>query len=282
MIAAVGDIACDPTTRAFNGGAGTATTCRQKAVADLIHDSGYAAFLALGDIQYEDGEYSKFLQSYDRFFGPLKPITRPVPGNHEYLTPEAAGYFQYFGPVAGDPKTGYYSFDVGSWHLIALNSQCSKVGGCREHNPQVVWLRNDLATHQNRCVLAYWHHPRFSSGRHGSHLQMATIWNELVVAGADVVLTGHDHSYERFAPTGVTPATSGDPALDPNGIVSFVVGTGGRNFTRFTRLPIPGTTVRQDQTYGVLRLVLHPTSYDWRFVPEAGKTWTDAGSASCR
>jgi calcineurin-like phosphoesterase family protein len=281
VIAAVGDIACDPATRAFNGGNGTATNCRQKAVSDLVVNAGYTAILALGDNQYEDGAYSKFLQSYDLSWGRVKPITHPAAGNHEYLTTDASGYFQYFGAAAGAPSEGYYSYDIGSWHMIALNSQCSKAGGCKAGNRQEVWLRQVLAAHANRCVLAYWHHPRFSSGPHGSHTQMATIWNDLVTGGADVVLTGHDHSYERFEPAGVTPATAGEPTLDPNGIRSFVVGTGGKNLTRFTRPPLAGAVVRNDQTYGVLRMTLHPESYDWRFVPEAGKTFTDAGSARC-
>jgi hypothetical protein len=281
VIAAVGDIACDPAARAFNGGNGTAANCRQKSVSNLVVDAGYTAVLALGDLQYEDGAYSKFLQSYDLSWGRVKPITRPAVGNHEYLTPGAAGYFQYFGAAAGDPSGGYYSYDVGRWHLIALNSQCSKAGGCKAGSRQEAWLQQDLATHKNRCVLAYWHHPRFSSGPHGSHTQMATIWNDLVTGGADVVLTGHDHSYERFEPAGVTPATSDQPTLDPNGIRSIVVGTGGKNLTRFTKPPLAGAVVRNDQTYGVLRMTLHPESYDWRFVPEAGKTFTDAGSALC-
>jgi acid phosphatase type 7 len=281
VIAAVGDIACDPGSRTFNGGNGTATNCRQKAISDLVVNGGYTAVLTLGDLQYEDGAYSKFLQSYDLSWGRVKPITRPAVGNHEYLTPDAAGYFQYFGAAAGTPGAGYYSYDVGLWHLIAINSQCSKAGGCKAGSRQEAWLRQDLAAHQNRCVLAYWHHPRFSSGPHGSHLQMATIWNDLVTGGADVALAGHDHSYERYEPIGVTPATSDQPTLDPNGIRSFVVGTGGKNLTRFTKPPLVGAVVRNDQTYGVLRMTLHAESYDWRFVPEPGKTFTDAGSAAC-
>lgn len=282
VIAAVGDIACDPGTRAFNGGNGTATNCRQKAVSDLVVNAGYTAVLTLGDIQYEDGEYAKFMQSYDPSWGRVKAVTRPVPGNHEYLTKDAAGYFQYFGAAAGDPAKGYYSYSLGSWHLIAINSQCSKASGCHAASPQHTWLRDVLAANKNRCVLAYWHHPRFSSGRHGSHRQMTTIWNTLVTEGADVVLSGHDHSYERFEAIGVTPASSEQPVLDANGIRSFVVGNGGKNLTPFTKPPLTGAAVRNDHTYGVLKLTLHPESYDWQFVPEAGKTWTDGGSTRCR
>ena len=245
-------------------------------------NAGYTAVLTLGDIQYEDGEYSKFLQSYDLSWGRLKPITRPVVGNHEYLTKDAAGYFQYFGTAAGEPLSGYYSYTLGSWLLIALNSQCSHVGGCHQGSRQVAWLRNVLATHQNRCVLAYWHEPRFSSGQHGGHRQVAVIWNDLVAAGADVVLSGHNHVYERFEPIGVTDVTSESPTLDPNGIRQFVVGTGGKNVTRFSAPPLAGEVVRNDHTFGILKLTLHPDRYDWQFVPEAGKTWTDTGSASCR
>jgi hypothetical protein len=281
VIAAVGDIACDPESRAFGGGNGTERNCRQKAVSDLVVDAGYAAVLVLGDIQYEDGAYWKFLQSYDRSWGRVKAITRPAVGNHEYLTPDAAGYFQYFGAAAGQPGLGYYSYDLGTWHLIALNSQCNKGGRCGAGSQQETWLREDLATHPRRCMLAYWHDPRFSSGQHGGSRQMAVIWNDLVAAGVDVVLAGHNHVYERFEPLGAAALATEEPSPSPTGIRQFVVGTGGKNVTRFTQPPLPGETVRNDQTYGVLRLTLRPDSYEWRFVPESGKTFTDSGSGRC-
>jgi acid phosphatase type 7 len=284
VIVAVGDIACDPASESFLGGNGTSRNCRQKATSDLVLGIAPTAVLTLGDTQYEDNAYSKYLQSFDPSWGRVKQLIRPAPGNHEYLTPKAAGYFQYFGAAAGDPNKGYYSYDLGRWHVIALNSQCSAIGSCASGSAQEVWLKQDLAAHRNRCVLAYWHHPRFTSGQHGSAHQMTAIWNDLVEARADVVLQGHNHVYERFEPIGRAPQGSEkhqQPILDPNGIRSFVVGTGGKNLTRFTEPPLTGEAVRDSETYGVLKLTLHPAGYDWTFVPEAGKSFTDSGSATC-
>lgn len=284
VIAAAGDIACDPTSRHFNGGNGTAENCRQKATSDLLVGAGLNAVLTLGDTQYEDNAYRKYLQSFDPSWGRVRAIIRPAIGNHEYLTPGATGYFQYFGAAAGDPEKGYYSFDLGSWHIIALNSQCGEIGGCARGSPEEVWLSRDLAAHKNRCVLAYWHHPRFTSGQHDDAQQMATIWNDLVAARADIVLSGHNHVYERFDPLGSTPPSSEkyqSPNLDPRGIRGFVVGTGGKNHTPFPVPPLRGEVVRNSDTYGVLKLTLHPTRYDWEFVPEAGETFSDSGTASC-
>lgn len=284
-VAAAGDIACDPTSSSFNGGNGTAQSCHQLATSSLVLQLHPTAVLTLGDTQYEDNQYSKYLQSFDPSWGRLRPIIHPTVGNHEYLTQGAAGYFQYFGAAAGDPHQGYYSFDLGAWHLISLNSECSHAGGCGAGSPQETWLRADLAAHHAGCTLAYWHEPRFSSGEHGDNQGLATIWNDLVAAHVDLVLTGHNHDYERFDPLGATPQQNGaeyqSPNLDPNGIRTFVVGTGGKNHYDFTAPPLAGEVVRNSDTYGVLLLSLHPTGYDWRFVPEAGKTFTDSGSGSC-
>jgi hypothetical protein len=203
-------------------------------------------------------------------------------GNHEYLTPGAAGYFDYFngagnahGP-AGERARGYYSFDVGSWHLIALNSVCDEVGGCHAGSPQERWLRADLAAHPARCTLAYWHHPRFSSGLQSSSTRFIPFWQALYEAGVDVVLNGHDHSYERFAPQ--------DPEgqLDPDhGIRQFVVGTGGGSHYGFPGVILPNSEAQNADTFGLLMLTLHPTRYDWEFVPMAGKTFQDSGTAAC-
>ena len=208
VIMAAGDQACDPTASAFNGGLGTSTSCRQKYTSDLLVNRDLAAVLALGDIQYECGGYNAFLQSYDPTWGRVKSITYPVPGNHEYHseggmdcdpTGNALGYFNYFGAAAGDPAKGYYSFDVGAWHLIALNSNCAKVS-CATSSAQVSWLRQDLAANPNTCTLAFWHHPRFTSGTNapGSTL-VKPLYQALYDYNADVVLVGHDHDYERFA-----------------------------------------------------------------------------------
>ena len=284
VIAAAGDIACDPAADGFNDGEGNPTSCRQKFTSDLLVDADLAAVLPLGDVQYECGGYQAFLQSYGPSWGRVKSISHPVVGNHEYLTSggtdctsdnaNAAGYFRYFGSTAGDPSQGYYSYDIGAWHLIALNSNCQDAGGCNDASPQAKWLRVDLATHRNLCTLAYWHIPLFSSGGRTA-VNTQAMWEILYNNGVDVILNGHDHIYERFAPQ--TP----DGELDTvRGIRQFVVGTGGSNFTEIDSIAA-NSEVRNNDTYGVIKLTLHPDSYDWQFVPEAGKTFTDSGTTKC-
>jgi len=274
-VVAAGDIACDPGDASFNGGAGTATACRMMATSDLALALDADAVLVLGDNQYDFGALSSYLASYDPTWGRLRALTRPVPGNHDYLTPGAAGYYGYFGAEAGDPSQGYYSFDLGGWHLVALNSNCAAVGGCGAGSPQEQWLVADLAAHSGSCVLAYWHHPRFSSGPHGSDATYQAFWEALATAGADLVLNGHDHVYERFAPQ--DPAGALDPA---GGIRQITVGTGGRNLTGFPLLR-PNSEARQAAAFGVLELELHPNGYAWRFVPEGGSSLGDQGIALC-
>lgn len=247
-------------------------TCRQVATSDLLVGAGYRAVLALGDIQYEDASHAKFLSSYDRSWGRVKDVTRPVPGNHEYRTPGAAGYFEYFGEAAGDRTEGYYSFDLGTWHVVALNSNCAAVGGCHESSPQETWLRADLAVTSARCTLAYWHHPRYSSGVHGSDRAYQAFWQALYDAGADLVLVGHDHDYERFAPQ------DADGLPDPaRGVRQFVVGTGGARPYAFASLRA-NSEVRMS-TLGVLKLTLSAEGYTWEFISVAGPR--DSGTASC-
>jgi hypothetical protein len=284
VIAAAGDIACDPADSKFNGGAGRSDGCRQKYTADLIVGQGYSSVLALGDNQYYCGSYTAFLQSYDKSWGQVKDLTHPAVGNHEYLTSGgtgcstanagAAGHFTYFGAAAGAPGKGYCSFDVGTWHLIMLNTSCSQAGGCGSTSPQGTWLRADLAAHTNVCTLAFWHIPLFSSGGRASS-NSRSFWDALYAADADVVLTGHDHIYERFAPQ--TPSGAADPV---RGIREFVVGTGGSNWTSISSVK-PNSQVRNDRSFGILRMTLHPTSYDWQFVPAAGSTFTDSGTTQC-
>ena len=273
-IAAAGDIACDPSDGTFHDGRGRGFACRQRATSDVLVGAGYAAVLALGDIQYEDGARADFDLSYDPGWGRVKAITRPVPGNHDYHTPGAAGYYDYFGKAAGDPAKGYYSYDLGRWHLIALNSNCSAIGGCGARSLQTRWLRADLAASRARCTLAYWHHPRFSSGWHGSDSTYTAFWQALVDAGADVVLVGHDHDYERFAPQ--------DPSgrLDPErGMREFVVGTGGKSLRGFLGSR-PNSEARDRSSFGVLELTLGAGVYAWRFVSAVG-FFADAGVARC-
>ena len=284
VIAAAGDIACDPATSVFNNGKGTSASCRELYTSNLLVNAGLSAVLVLGDNQYYCGGFQAYVQSYDLSWGRIKSITHPVPGNHEYLTSGgtgcttsnagAAGYFQYFGAAAGTAGKGYYSFNIGTWHLIALNSECEDVGGCASGSPEYKWLKADLTAHPNQCTLAYWHIPLFSSGGRANSNALS-FWQLLYTAKADIVLNGHDHIYERFAPQ--TPTGSADPG---RGITEFVVGTGGNDHTTIAA-PAANSRITNTTTYGVLELTLHPGSYDWKFVPEAGQTFTDSGSASC-
>jgi hypothetical protein len=285
VIAAAGDIACDPGSPTFNGGNGTLLSCRDQHTSDLlVNDPSIAAVLPLGDNQYYCGGFAAFQASYDLSWGRLKSISHPSVGNHEYLTSGgtgchagntgAAGYFKYFGAAAGEPNKGYYSYDVGSWHLIALNSQCGAAGGCESTSQQGQWLRADLAAHANQCLLAYWHIPLFSSGG-SANTNSRPFWDALYAAKADVILTAHDHIYERFAPQ--TPTRAADPV---KGIREFVVGTGGSNHTSLAALAANSEILNTD-TFGVLELTLYPDHYTWQFVPEAGGSFTDAGSQSC-
>lgn len=294
-MAAVGDIACSSTSSSFKGGLGTATSCRQQAVADLLAGRDLAAVLQLGDTQYECGDLTEYRASYDLSWGRYLDISRPAVGNHEYGTScgrnDASGYFTYFGDRAGSDGRGWYSFDVGGWHVIALNSECGygttgvPVGGCSTSSPQYAWLQQDLAAHPARCTLAYWHEPRWSSGKHGNAESMADIWNLLVTSGAELALAGHNHSYERFAPLGVAPknTTSGvqQPTPVANGLRQFVVGTGGKSHYEFTAPMLEGEVVRNGDTFGVLLLTLGDGTYSWEFVPEAGRSFTDSGSGTC-
>jgi acid phosphatase type 7 len=284
VIAVAGDIACDPDSSSFNGGNGSSSACRELYTSNLLVNANLAGVLTLGDTQYYCGGYQAFLQSYDPTWGRVKPITHPAVGNHEYLTSGgtgcdstnagAAGYFKYFGAAAGQPGQGYYSFDIGSWHLISLNSNCGSAGGCGATSPQGVWLANDLNAHPSACILAFWHIPLFSSGGRANNNSLA-FWQILYAHHADVILSAHDHIYERFAPQ--TPQGTLDAT---NGIREFIVGTGGANHTSLSTIAA-NSEVRNTDTFGVMELTLHPTSYDWQFVPEAGKTFTDSGSQTC-
>jgi hypothetical protein len=269
VVLAAGDIAgCD------TGG--------DEATAALLDGLG-GSVLALGDLAYESGTAEEFATCYDPSWGRHRNRTWPVPGNHEYETPGAAPYFAYFGAVAGDPGQGWYSFDLGDWHLIALNSNCDEIGGCDLDSPQADWLRADLAAHAAQaagattdCTLAFWHHPRWSSGdEHGSDPRTDALWRLLATAGAEIVLTGHDHEYERFVPMDAEGAATAD------GLVEFVVGTGGRPLYAFAT-PLVTSAARDNSTQGVLKLTLRSDGYNWEFVPVSATGFSDAGSAACR
>jgi hypothetical protein len=232
--------------------------------------------LTLGDNAYPDGTAADFANCYAPTWGRHLSRTYPSAGNHEYETEGAAAYFAYFGDRAGNPGEGWYSFDLGAWHLIALNSNCEAIGGCDAASPQAEWLRADLAEHPATCTLAYWHHPRWSSGdEHGSDPRTDELWRILFTARADLVLTGHDHIYERFVPMDATGAAA------PTGLTEFVVGTGGRSRYGFGAI-LPTSATHDNATYGVLQLTLHPDAYDWVFVSASGTRFADSGSADCR
>jgi hypothetical protein len=282
VVAAAGDIACDPIDKPYKAGKGTGKACEQLFTSNILTTAGLAAVLPLGDDQYECSGYLAYQQAYDPTWGRLKAITHPAPGNHEYFTSggtdcdpsgTASGYFRYFGSAAGDPSQGYYSFDIGTWHLIALNSNCPQVGGCAKNSAEDTWLRADLAAHPATCTLAYFHYPRFSSS--GNIKGPSTFWSDLYAAGADVVLSAHKHNYERFAPQ--NPLGVADPA---NGIREFVVGTGGKSHQGF-HTSAANSEVRDADTFGVLELTLGSDGYSWQFVPEDGKSFSDSGSGSC-
>jgi 3',5'-cyclic AMP phosphodiesterase CpdA len=258
-LVAAGDIACVP------GKATSNVECQMAATASLVESLRPDVVLPLGDLQYELGKADDFSQSYDASWGRLKPITRPVPGNHEYAGGKASGYFGYFGESAHAPG-GWYSFTLGAWHIIVLNSVCSAVGGCDEASPQYQWLKHDLEQSNASCTLAAWHHPRWSSGLHGSDATFEPFWKLLADHKADVVLSGHDHHYERFAPKA--------------GIVEFVVGTGGRSLYPVVRR-LPGSEAMQTNGFGVLELELHDTSYDFAYRPISGFDFTDSGTGTC-
>lgn len=226
----------------------------------------------LGDVAYPDGSAAAFADCYDPAWGGLVDRTRPVQGNHDVRTAGAAGYYGYFGEQAGPEPQGYYSYDLGAWHVVALNSNCAQVGGCGPDSPQVVWLREDLAATRTENVLAYWHHPRFSTGQHGDDSDVATFWDVLAAAGADVVLNGHDHDYQRFAP--LDP----DGRRDAGGMREFVVGTGGAGLRAF-RTERDTVQYRQNERLGVLRLDLEACGYRWAFLPADGGDALDAGQA---
>jgi len=264
-------VAVEPAVLLGAGDIASCTSFGDEATAALL-DTLAGIVFTLGDNVYPDGRPRAYQECYDESWGRHRARTRPVPGNHDYHTAGASGYFGYFGTLAGDSGRGYYSYDVGTWHIVALNSNVPMNPGSREER----WLRADLAAHPALCTLAYWHHPRFSSGTtHGSTPATQPLWQALYDAGADVVVSGHEHSYERFAPQ--TPTGEYDAE---RGIREFVVGTGGASHFPFGR-PLANSERRDNATYGVLRLTLKPGGYDWRFIPAAAGEFTDWGSGSC-
>jgi len=259
-------------------GAGDIADCSDLAGAEAtakLLEANPGTVMALGDLAYPNGTAEDF-KCYDKTWGRVKDRTRPTVGNHEFHSTGATYYFQYFGGAAGNPKTGYYSYDLGSWHIVVLNSECAEVGGCGAGSAEEKWLRADLTAHPVGCTLAYFHKPRFSSGlNHGNDPEVGAFWQALYDYNAELILNGHDHDYERFAPQ--DPNGNPDPK---RGIREFVVGTGGKNHREFG-IRKSNSEVRNDNTFGVLKLTLKETGYDWKFIPEAGKRFTDSGSGNC-
>jgi hypothetical protein len=273
VIVAAGDIVC--------GSATPPNPCVHQATSDTVLAIGPHAVLGLGDLQYETGDYADFMAYYDPTWGRFKAITHPAAGNHEYQgSASAEGYFDYFNGIgnedgpAGERSKGYYSFDLGAWHIIALNSNCAAVDGCHGGTPQEQWLKADLAAHPNDCTLAFWHHPRYTSGGPDNGEEYIDFWDALHDYGAEVVLVGHRHNYERYLPQDAWGN------LDETGIVEFVVGTGGKNLTGLYQLD-DNSAVFNGETFGVLKMTLSADSYSWEFVPSAGGTFTDVGTAEC-
>jgi hypothetical protein len=257
-----------------------------EATANLL-DTIPGTVFTTGDNAYESGTLDEFNSFYHPSWGRHKARTLPSVGNHEYniVGSDASGYFDYFGATAGERGKSYYSYNRGDWHIIALNSMCESSTSSCIGTDQVTWLKKDLADNPTRCTLAYFHHPLFSSGEHGdtqpggddSHVVgwVKPLWDALYAANADVIVNGHDHNYERFAPQ--NPSGIADPA---RGIREFVVGTGGTSL-RSLKSEKDNSEVRNSDSHGVLKLNLNPESYDWQFVPVAGMTFTDSGSDSC-
>lgn len=250
VITAAGDIAT-------SGG-------RQGATASVVKSVNPDYALTLGDNAYPDGTLDQFKSYYDPTWGAFKSKTKPSPGNHDYHTTGAAGYFAYFSGVPA-----YYSFNAGGWHIISLNSEIA----ASEGSPQNNWLEQDLASSTKRCILAFWHKPLFSAGPHGSNASVRPLWDDLYAARADVILNGHDHNYQRFAP--VTPA--GATASD--GVREFVVGTGGRDL--YSLGAMANLQAGNNTSWGVLKMVLHNSTYEWRFVSITGQTYSDSGTSAC-
>ena len=271
MIAAAGDIAAPQTSAG-------ATSGGQWRTDDLLDQIKPNAVLTLGDHVYDYGYLSAFDQYYTPNWGRFKGITRAINGgSHDFYG--GGEYYTYFGDRAGPEAYSSYSWDIGAWHMIAINNYCSDshVGGCGPGSKWYTWLQNDLASHQSACTLVYWHQPYWTSGsNHAPYTAVKDYMNLMYGAGVDVLLQAHNHQYERFAPQ--NPSGQRD---DARGIQAFVVGTGGRSFYGFNSTPAPNSLVRNSTTFGVLQLALHPAGWDWQFVPVAGQSFTDSGSRSC-
>lgn len=268
-----------PPTVAVLVGAGDIADCAStddEATAALLETLEGTVF-TLGDNAYENGTSNEFERCYAASWGrpSIRDRTKPVPGNHDYRTGDARGYFEWFGAAAGDRTRGYYAYDIGAWRIYALNSNCGSIGGCDAGSAQERWLRADLAANPRACTIGMWHHPRFSSGQHGSSDATQALYQALYDANAELVVVGHDHDYERFAPQTATGVLD-----DARGLVQIVAGTGGGSLRDFGTIR-NNSLVRNSDTWGVLRLSLSAGSYAFEFLPVAGRTFTDSGTGTC-
>jgi hypothetical protein len=281
LVAAAGDISCSVArtkTERVNP-----LRCKQRETSDLLVGGGYRAILALGDLmQNLHPDLRDYRRSYLPTWGRFKERTFPAIGNHDYGFRDGKGYFDFFNGV-GDPRgragirgRGWYSFDLGRWHLVSLNANCGRPDvSCGPGSPQLEWLRRDLARHPSRCTLAFWHQPRFSSGAHGNDERVSAFWRVLYAAGADVVLNGHDQLYERFA-----PQTARGEVDRRRGIVQFTVGTGGEALFEFRRIK-RASRARQNSTFGILRMRLAGGGFRWAYLAAPGGEALDKGHRRC-
>lgn len=237
----------------------------------LLLDKIDGVVFAAGDLAYPGGTASEFQNCYHLSWGRFKRRTLPVPGNHEYVSTNAQPYYDYWGAQAGEPGKGYYATQLGAWRILALNSNID----AGIDSDQARWLRNELTQHTPRCTLAFWHHPLFSSGEHGDDPKMAALWKLLFNAGADLVITAHEHDYERFV-----PLNDRGEQDDERGMRQFIVGTGGAKLRQFKRIH-PHSEVRNNETFGVIKLTLKPDNYKWQFIPVEGQAFHDEGEGRC-
>jgi hypothetical protein len=254
-------------------GAGDIASCEStgdEQTARLLDEIPGAIF-TVGDNVYPTRGMRNPFPCYDASWGRHKSRTRPVPGNHEYEGGYTGAYFDYFGAAAGERGKGYYSYDLGQWHIVALNTMIDATPS----SPQGRWLSADLSRNRRLCTLAYFHHPRFSSGPHHTSRRAIDLWSTLARSGVDVVISGHDHIYERFA-----PMTANGNADEHGGMRQFVVGTGGVSHYSIQGIA-RNSQVRNNDTYGVIRLALHGNGYEWKFVPVRGRLFSDAGTGRC-
>jgi hypothetical protein len=280
-----GDTASDPTPSLVPAtgesavliGAGDIASCdsdQDEKTAKLL-DGVAGTVFTLGDNVYDEGSSSEYKECYEPTWGRHKARTRPAPGNHDYRTSDARSYFSYFGEVVGKQGEGYYSYDLGAWHIVVLNSNCKSIGGCGADSKQVRWLKEDLAANPAHCTLAYWHHPRFSSGKYDNNQEIRPLWQTLYDARAEIVMSGHDHNYQRYAPQ--DPAGKADPV---SGIRQFVVGTGGKSLYDIEK-PNANREAASDKAYGVLKLALNASRYEWEFIATERGRFTDSGNGIC-